>query len=327
MELQRSGGVHMSQVIFFDMRLLLVFSIFLQMMLAGCGQNQKTAAEEEQTDNIHINLLVRPSTMLLGVTDAQITELTIQRSACPYDSEAMDYVIKLVPSEKLFVLNEQRAAIEGCTLQVRAMKLSWKELVVDYKVVKEQTTGSQTFEAVLANSSNSAFLNVSMPHKLGTAVERNVFWSVNVSYIDTKTRLFPIVAEARENGVKPLGLSVSSLEDRGIVNSAYREFGVSLSCGAVQSLGTCNSYELMGTTARIVLQTDVDVGSAQQIRFQGGQSQFLFTSGLTHLVGSGLRFMIVMPLAYFGQKLYLIVMRGQGYTVFGLPAGLVSPAG
>jgi hypothetical protein len=301
--------------------------LFLQLFSASCGQKGTAAAGEESSDNIHLNFFVHPSTMLLGVTDAQITELTVQRSACPVESEPVDYVLKLVPSEKMFVLNEQRSALEECTLQLRALKLTWKELVVDYKIIKEQTTASQTFEAVLANSSNSAFLNVTMPYKLGTAVDRNVFWSVNVSYIDTKTRLFPVVAEARESGVKSLGLTISRLEDRGIVNSTMREFGVSLSCGAVQSLGTCNSYELMGMTARIALQSDVDLSSAQQIRFHGAQSQYLFTSGLTHLVGSGLRFTVVMPLAYFGQKLYLIIMRGQGYTVFDLPAGLVSPAG
>lgn len=158
-----------------------------------------------------------------------------------------------------------------------------------------------------------------MPYKLGTAVERNVFWSVNVSYIDDKMRLFPIVAEAREANVKPLGLTISSLEDRGIVNSIWREFGVSLSCGAVQNLGSCNGYDLMGLTARLALQSEVDIGSAQQIRYQGGLNNLLFTAGLTHLVGSGLRFTAVMPLAYFGQKLYLIVMRGQSYTVLSCP--------
>jgi hypothetical protein len=306
--------------------LLIFLLMVLQLIAAACGQKDK-AADESSADNVHVNLFVRPSTMLLGVTDAQITELTIQRSACPNDAEPLDYVLQLVSGEKMFVLNEQRSVLEECTLQLRALKLKWKGLTVGYKLIKEQTTASQTFEAVLANSSNSAFLNISMPYKIGTAVDRNIFWSVNVSYIDTKTRLFPIAAEARENGVKPLGLTVSSLEDRGILNSTLREFGVSLSCGAEQNLGTCNSYELMGMTARIALQSDVDTGSAQQIRFHGSALQNLFTSGLTHLVGSGLRFTVVMPLAYFGQKLYLILMNGQGYTVFDLPAGLTTPSG
>ncbi len=301
--------------------------LFVCSLSFGCGRKDAATAEEQSVDNVHVSFFVHASTMLLGVTDAQITEVTVQRSACPTDPEAVDYVLKFIPSDKMFVLNEQRSIIEGCTLQVRAIKLAWKELVVEYKLFKEQITASQTYEAVLANSSKTAFLNVSMPYKLGTAVERNVFWSVSVSYIDDKMRLFPIVAEARETNVKPLGLTISSLEDRGIVNSIWREFGVSLSCGAVQNLGSCNGYDLLGLTARIVLQSDVDIGSAQQIRYQGGLNNLLFTAGLTHLVGSGLRFTAVMPLAYFGQKLYLILIRGQGYTVFDLPAGLIPSAG
>jgi len=116
------------------------------------------------------------------------------------------------------------------------------------------------------------------------------------------------------------------LEDRGVVNTIWREFGISLSCGAKQTLGTCNGYDLMGLTARLVLQSDVDTGVAQQIRYQGGLSSLQFTAGLTHLVGSGLRFTIEMPLAYFGQKLFLILMKGQAYTVFAVSPELVPDA-
>jgi hypothetical protein len=58
------------------------------------------------------------------------------------------------------------------------------------------------------------------------------------------------------------------------------------------------------------------VSVAEQIRAQGKTPDLRFTAGLTHLVGSGLRFTIAVPHEWFGQKLYLIVMRGQGYSVF-----------
>lgn len=277
-------------------------------------------------DNVHINFSARASTMLLGVTDAQISEITVQRLNCPEAGEPVDYLLRVIPSEKLFVLNEQRALIEGCELRVRKLKLVWKELQVEFTTLREQQTSAQTFETVLANPSKNAFLNVVTPYKLSIAIERNIFWSMNVSYTDSRIRLFPIVAEAREANVKPLGLSISSLEDRGEVNSIWREFGLSLSCGAVQSLGTCNDYELMGLRARIVPQSDVDIGVAEQIRFQGSTNNLLFTAGLTHILGSGLRFTIALPLAHFGQKLYLILTRGQGYTVFDLQPELIPAA-
>lgn len=292
---------------------------------AACGRKSSTT-EEQSLDNVHVNFYLHASTMLLGVSDAQVSEITVQRSGCADNADPIDYNLKIIPSEKLFVLNEQRSVLEGCVLQIRAMKLTWKDLTVEFKVSKEQLTASQTFEAVLANSSKSAFVNLSMPYKMSTAVERNVFWSVNLSYVDDKIRLFPIVAEAREPGVDSLGLAISSLEDRGVVNTIWREFGVSLSCGALQSLGTCNKYDLLGLTARLVLQKDIDLGVAQQIRYQGGLNDLLFTAGLTHLVGSGVRFTMAMPVAYFGQKLYLVVMRGQGYAVFDVQPGTVPSA-
>ncbi|MEN9810338.1 MAG: hypothetical protein RLZZ488_1905 [Pseudomonadota bacterium] len=299
--------------------------LFCLLFLLACGRKD-TGNQATEDDNVHVNFVVRASTMLLGVTDAQISEITIQRLNCPVAGEPVDYQLKFIPSDKMFVLNEQRAVIEGCDLRVRKVTVIWKELQVEYSTFKEQQTSAQTFETVLANPSKNAFLNVVMPYKLSVAVERNVFWSMNVSYTDSKSILFPIVAEAREASVKPLGLSISSLEDRGVVNSIWREFGVSLSCGAVQSLGTCNAYELMGLRARIVKQSDVDIGVAEQIRFQGSTNNLLFTAGLTHLLGSGLRFTIAMPLAYFGEKLYLILTRGQGYTVFDLRPELIPAA-
>lgn len=109
------------------------------LLALGCGRKDASTAEEQSTDNVHISFFVHASTMLLGVTDAQITEVTVQRSACPADPEPLDYVLKFIPSDKMFVLNEQRSIIEGCTLQVRAIKLAWKELVVEYKLSKSKS--------------------------------------------------------------------------------------------------------------------------------------------------------------------------------------------
>lgn len=296
--------------------------IFLPFILNGCGQ-KKSEADIPNSENIHVNFSLQISTLLLGVSDAQITEMTIQKSQCPDASEPLDYQLKFIPSNKNFVLNEQRSFIEGCTLQIRGIKVAWKELTVEYKLLNEVNTAAKSYEAVLSNSSQSSFIYVTMPTQVGTAIERDVFWSLNVSYLDAKSRLFPVVAEAREPGVEPLGLAISALEDRGVVNSIWRELGISLACIGAQSFGTCNQYGLIGLTARIVLQSQVDKSVAQQIRYQGALNDLLFTSGLTHLAGSGLRFTLEMPTSVFGQPLYLIVMRGQGYSVFELPPGLI----
>lgn len=287
----------------------------LALLLTSCGK-KATTTEDEVGDTLHLSFSVHASTMLLGVTDAVISEITVQRLKCPLDSEPTDYILSAVQAEKNFVLNEKRSTLEGCSLRVRNVKLKWKDLTASFDALKDTNTDSSTTETVLANSSKTAFLNVVIPTKVGVAVDKNLFWPMNISYIDNKSRLFPIVAEAREPGVPSLGLSVSRLEDRGVVNSIWREFGVSLSCGGPQTLGTCQGSDLMGLTARLVLQSDVDSTVAEQIRYQGGVNNLLFTAGLTHLVGSGLRFTLNSPTAYFGQRMYLIIMKGQRYTMF-----------
>jgi len=284
-------------------------------LLSGCGKKANTE-ESESLETLHLSVTVRASTMLLGVSDAAISEITLQRFNCPSSSEPIDYVLNLVEADKAFVLNEERSVLEGCSLKVRNVKIKWKELTASFDAVKGATTAAGTSETVLSNSSKSAFLNAVLPAKVGVAVEKNLFWSLNVSYVDNKSRLFPVVAEAREPEVASLGLSVSRLEDRGVVNTIWREFGVSLSCGAAQTFGTCNGIDLMGVKARFVLQSDVDTGVAAQIRYQGGLNDLQFTSALTHLVGSGLRFTLNMPVGNFGQPVYLILMRGQSYSVF-----------
>jgi hypothetical protein len=304
---------------------LACFSTLLLCLKLGCGK-KSSEADSESSQTLHLSLSVRPSTMLLGVNDASISELTVQRYNCPSSAEQTDYVLAPVEADKTFVLNEERTILEGCSLRVRNVKIKWKELTVSFSAVKDATTAAATTETVLANPSQSAFLNVVMPAKVGVAVDKNLFWSMNLSYIDNKTRLFPVVAEAREPGVAALGLTISRLEDRGTVNTIWREFGVSLSCGAPQTFGTCNDLDLMGIKARFVLQKDVDTGVAAQIRYQGGLNDLQFTSALTHIVGSGLRFTLNMPVSYFGQPLFLILMKDQSYTVFAVAPGSIPTA-
>jgi hypothetical protein len=305
--------------------LFILAAACVSLFAISCGK-KAVSESSEPSETLHVHFSIHASTMLLGVTDAQVSEITVQRFNCPDASEATDYVLSLVQAEKSFVLNEAREVLEGCSLKIRNIKLKWKELTASFDSLKENATGSGTSETVLANSSKSAFLNVITPAKVGMAVEKNLFWPMNISYIDSKIRLFPVVAEAREPNVASLGLSVSTLEDRGVVNSIWREFGISISCGGAQTFGTCNGSNLMGLTARFVLKSDIDLGVASQIRYQGGLNDLLFTSGVTHLVGSGLRFTLNMPTAYFGQQLYLVLMKGQSYTVFEVLPELVPTA-
>ncbi|MEN9529094.1 MAG: hypothetical protein RI932_967 [Pseudomonadota bacterium] len=303
----------------------MLFIAGMLVLFPGCGK-KSAGGESESNETLHLSLSARASTMLLGVTDAAVSEITLQRFNCPSSPEPTDYVLGLVQADKTFVLNEERSILEGCSLKVRNVKVKWKELTASFDAIKDNLTTSGTSETVLANASKSAFLNVVLPAKVGVAVDKNLFWSLNISYVDNKTRLFPLVAEAREPEVASLGLSVSRLEDRGVANSIWREFGISLSCAAPQAFGTCNGIDLMGVRARFVLQADVDTSVAAQIRYQGGLNDLQFTSALTHLVGSGLRFTLNMPVGYFGQRLYLIVMRGQSYSVFAVAPELVPTA-
>jgi len=284
--------------------------------LLSCGRG--TVAEEATTDEmVHVNLAIHASTLLLGVSDAVVSDIVVRRLECPGAEEPLDYKLQLIPSEKIFVLNEQRKAIEGCQLQLQEVTVAWKELSVVFNVIGEQKlTAEGLYEGRLENSSRSASLYFSMPGRVSAGTPRDIFWSVNVAYSDSKSQPFPNIAQAREEGTDSLALSLSQFEDRGVLNSIWREFGVTLSCTGAHALGVCNGYELLGTTARLVLQSGLDVSVAEQIRAQGKTPDLRFTAGLTHLVGSGLRFTIAVPHEWFGQKLYLIVMRGQGYSVF-----------
>lgn len=315
----------MSQVKIIQLCSLSLAALVLLCISFACG-SKVSSDEEDDSETLHLSFSLHASTMLLGVTDALVSELTLQRFNCPTDPEPIDYGLNLVQADKVFVLNERRDVLEGCSLRVRNVKLNWKELTVVFTSIKDSSTSSGTIETVLANSSKTAFLNVVIPSKVGEAVDKNLFWPMVMSYVDSKSRLFPVVVEARETGVASLGLSISRLEDRGVVNSIWREFGVSLSCGGPQTLGTCNGSDLMGLTARLVLQSDVDTSVAEQIRYQGGIDQLLFKAGLTHLVGSGLRFTLNAPISYFGQRMYLILMKGQRYTVFEVAPELVPTA-
>lgn len=306
--------------------LIFFFSFGWLLFLSACG----TAPTEEQAKDddeiLHVNLSPRASTMLFDSADAQISEIKIQRFSCPDGSEPVDYTLRQVAAEKVFILNEKRTVLVGCSLRLRGMTLTLNRIVVSFDAIKDQMTTAGTSETILANSGRTTFLNSVVPSKIPSGAEKNIFWPLIVSYVDTKTRLFPLEVEAREPGVAGLGMVISRLEDRGTVNGVWREFGVSLSCLAPQLLGSCNSISFAGMTARFALQSDVDLGDAQKIRAQGGLFDQLFTAGLTHYVGSGLRFTLTTPLAFFGQPLYLIVMKGQSYSVFSVAAGSVPSA-
>ncbi|MEY4064493.1 MAG: hypothetical protein RIR26_701 [Pseudomonadota bacterium] len=307
----------MSKKMKIEFKVVAVFSALSVFHFAtSCGQKKTTSGAAETPETLHVNLSVHPSTMLLGAPDTLISEVTIQRFSCPDASDPVDYSLKQVQSEKVFVLNESRAVLEGCSLRIRSIKLTSGKLTFKFDAAKDQFTAVGTSETVLSNSAQNAFLNAVIPTKVPLASEKNIFWPLMVSAVDSTERLFPLMVEAREAGVPSLGLSVSHINDRGTLNTTWREFGVALSCGAPSALGSCNGQLLRGMTARMVLQSDVDLGSADQIRLRGSLNDFLFTAGLSHLLGSGLRFTLTLPLSQFGQPQYLIVMKGRSYSVF-----------
>lgn len=293
--------------------------------LSSCGNNEASKTSLLNS-KVHLNFYIHQTTMLLGVSDASVSEITIQRFNCPEEPSTFDYTLNFIDSEKVFILNEEQKMVEGCSLRVTKVKAVWKERIYEFALLNEVFTSVGTVETVLANSSKTAFLNSVLPAKLGFALDRDFSLPLTLSYIDTQSRQFPLVATSREPGVTELGLTISRLEDRGVVNNSWREFGVSLSCAGPYELGFCNGIETQGLTARLALKSDVDINDAEQIRFHGGLASNLFRSGLTHLIGSGLRFTLNTPTEYYGRSMYLILMKGKRYSVFEVAPDLVAAA-
>lgn len=299
------------------MTIIIIFSA----VLMHCGTKTPT---EEPEDMVHIAL--HPSFSMPLPEGYSLKEIGLRRVDCASQDDNLEHSLELLRDDGVFVFNVPSSEISECGLLVRRVLISSETESVVFNIENHKRTEQGTREVTLTQDGGDAGLTVVLPEKNELSVARNTDWPLNFAYTTNRNGLYPRVASEANNQSKVYQFNLSAIEDKGVVATSWREYGVTLSCDSWAQFLACDGADLTRFLARLVRVSDVDIESPAQVRSALAQSSLQFESTISHFIGSGLRFTILFPLSWQNEDLYLIVGRNEGYNVFKINQDLVSAA-
>jgi hypothetical protein len=291
------------------------------MLLLTCG---KAAEEVDPEPTVHIALY--PSFSMPLPDQFQLKEIGLRRVDCAFQDESLEHSIEILRDDELFVFNVSENEISECGLLVRRVVISNASQELIFTIDSQTRTEQGVREVLLKQENGSAGITVTLPEKTDISVARNTDWPMSVAYIENLEGLYPRVSSQVSTDAQSYQFSLAAIEDKGVVATSWREYGVTLTCDGWSQFLACAGSELTRFIARLVRVSDVDIDSPAQVRTALANTSLQFESTISHFIGSGLRFTVLFPLSWQTEDLYLIVGRNDGYNVFKIKQDLVSTA-
>jgi len=255
-----------------------------------------------------------------------LKEIGLRRVDCEFQDESVEHALELLRDDEIFVFNVPEKEIAECGLLVRRVVLTNGSQDLTFTIDSQVRTEQGVREVLLKQEGSDSGMTVTLPEKIDLSIERNTDWPMNVAFIENREGLYPKVASEVGSDSKSIRFNLAAIEDKGVVATSWREYGVTLTCDGWAQFLACGGAELTRFIARLVRVSDIELESPTQVRLALAQTSLQFESTLSHFIGSGLRFTILFPTAWQTEDLYLIVGRNEGYNVFKIDQELVSAA-
>lgn len=299
-------------------RFILALSVVI---LLTCGKSEK---QEETESTVHIAL--HPSFTMPLPSGFRLKEIGLRRVDCDFQDESIEHALELLRDDEIFVFNVPENEIAQCGLLLRRVLISDGSNEITFGIESQVRTEQGLREILLKQENGTAGLTVTIPDRTEPSVERNTDWPVNFAYIESRDGLYPRVATEPNSELKSFHFNLAAIEDKGVVATSWREYGITLTCDGWARFLSCAGSDLTRLLARLVRVSDIEIESPGQVRAALAQSSLQFESTISHFIGSGLRFTVLFPLSWQAEELYLIVGRNEGYNVFKINQDLVATA-
>ncbi|MEY2986927.1 MAG: hypothetical protein RJB13_448 [Pseudomonadota bacterium] len=291
------------------------------LFLLTCG-----TATDNQTPESTAHIALYPSFSMPLPSQFRLKEIGVRRVDCEFQDESVEQSLELLRDDEIFIFNVPENEISECGLLVRRVVITDDTQELTFAIDSQTRTEQGVREVLLKQVNGSSGMTVTLPDKTEISVDRNTDWPLSLAFIENLEGLYPRVATQSSSDSKNYQFNLAAIEDKGVVATSWREYGVTLTCDGWAQFLACAGAELTRFIARLVRVSEVDIESPAQVRTALAQTSLQFESTLSHFIGSGLRFTILFPTSWQTEDLYLIVGRNEGFNVFKIDQDLVSAA-